>query len=193
MPLRSRRVRSSRRGVAVAPTGWQPDGSPVRVLGLDPGSRITGFGVLDISAKGVSYVASGCIRAGEGAMDGRLLAIFRHVGELMEQYQPGEVAIESVFMHRNPDSALKLGQARGAALVGACSSGAAIFEYAPSAVKQAVTGSGAADKLQVQEMIKTLLGIAGKLSVDASDALAIGLCHASHRGAVLRQSARSRT
>jgi crossover junction endodeoxyribonuclease RuvC len=154
----------------------------VRILGLDPGSRITGYGVVDAGKSGVRYVASGCIRVGNGAMAGRLLEIHRHVTELVNAYAPGEIAIERVFMHRNPDSALKLGQARGAALCGACHAGAPIFEYAPRAVKQTVTGTGAAEKAQVMHMIKALLALQGRVSADAADALAIAICHAQHRG-----------
>ncbi len=154
----------------------------VRILGLDPGSRITGYGVVDVGKTGVRYIASGCIRVGHGAMAGRLLEIHRHVTELVDAFAPGEIAIERVFMHRNPDSALKLGQARGAALCGACHAGAPVFEYAPRAVKQTVTGTGAAQKAQVMHMIKAMLALQGRLSADAADALAIAICHAQHRG-----------
>ncbi len=154
----------------------------VRILGLDPGSRVTGYGVVDAGQSGVRYVTSGCIRVGNGAMAGRLLEIHRHVTELVDTYTPAEIAIERVFMHRNPDSALKLGQARGAALCGACHTGAPVFEYAPRAIKQTVTGTGAAEKAQVQHMIKALLAVEGRIGSDAADALAIALCHAHHRG-----------
>ena len=161
----------------------------VRILGLDPGSRITGYGVVDVDRSGVRYVASGCIRVGSGAMAGRLLEIHRHVTELVNAYVPGEIAIERVFMHRNPDSALKLGQARGAALCGACHAGAPVFEYAPRAVKQTVTGTGGAEKAQVMHMIKALLALQGRVSADAADALAIAVCHAQHRnGAGIRRT-----
>ena len=163
----------------------------VRILGLDPGSRITGYGVVDVGQTGVRYVASGCIRVGSGAMAGRLLEIHRHVTELVMTYAPGEIAIERVFMHRNPDSALKLGQARGAALCGAAHAGAPVFEYAPRAVKQTVTGTGAAEKAQVLHMVKALLTLQGRLSADAADALAIAVCHAQHRGG--RVNGRSRS
>lgn len=158
----------------------------VRILGLDPGSRITGYGVVDAGRHGVRYVASGCIRVGNGEMAGRLLEIHRHVSELVATFAPREVAVERVFMHRNADSALKLGQARGAALCGACHAGAAVFEYAPRAVKQTVTGTGAAAKSQVLHMIKALLALEGRLGADAADALAIAICHAQHRGAPAR-------
>jgi crossover junction endodeoxyribonuclease RuvC len=157
----------------------------LRILGLDPGSRVTGYGVVDAGQSGVRYVASGCIRVGNGDMSGRLLEIHRLVTELVDAYGPGEVAIERIFMHRNPDSALKLGQARGAALCGACHSGAKVFEYAARAVKQTVTGTGAAEKKQVQHMIKALLAVEGRIGSDAADALAIALCHAHHRGGLL--------
>ena len=153
----------------------------VRILGLDPGSRITGYGVVDVGRSGVRYVASGCIRVGGGAMAARLLEIHRHVTELVDAYAPGEIAIERIFMHKNPDSALKLGQARGAALCGACHAGASVFEYAPRAVKQTVTGTGGAEKAQVLHMIKALLVLQGRVSADAADALAIAICHAQHR------------
>ena len=162
----------------------------VRILDLDPGSRITGYGVVDVGRTGVHYVASGCIRVGNGAMAGRLLEIHRHVTELVDTYTPGEIAIERVFMHRNPDSALKLGQARGAALCGACHAGAPVFEYAPRAVKQTVTGTGAAEKAQVLHMVKALLTLQGRLSADAADALAIAVCHAQHRGGTVNGRSR---
>lgn len=165
----------------------------VRILGLDPGSRVTGYGVVDAGSSGVRYVASGCIRVGDGAMAGRLLEIHRHVTELVDAFTPGEIAIERVFMHRNPDSALKLGQARGAALCGACHAGAPVFEYAARAIKRTVTGTGAAEKGQVQHMVKALLVLNGRLSADAADALAIALCHAQHRGGPLhRRTGRGR-
>jgi crossover junction endodeoxyribonuclease RuvC len=153
----------------------------VRILGLDPGSRITGYGVVDAGPRGVHYVASGCIRVGQGEMAGRLLEIHRHVTEIVVSFAPAEIAIERIFMARNPDSALKLGQARGAALCGACHTGAPVFEYAPRAVKQTVTGTGGAEKAQVMHMIKSLLSLEGRLSADAADALAIAVCHAQYR------------
>jgi crossover junction endodeoxyribonuclease RuvC len=155
---------------------------PVRILGLDPGSVVTGFGVVDVAPAGTTYLASGSIRAGRGGLADRLQLIFRHVTELVETYTPGEVAIERVFMHANPDSALKLGQARGAALCAAGRGGASIHEYTPREVKLAVTGTGAAEKTQVQHMVKALLGLQGRLAADAADALAIALCHSHHLG-----------
>lgn len=154
---------------------------PTRILGIDPGSLVTGFGVIDVTAQGARYVASGNIRTGRGEMAGRLRQIFENVLELVERHVPDEVAIERVFMHANPDSALKLGQARGAALCGATGRGASVHEYSAREVKLAVTGTGAADKAQVQHMVKALLGLEGRLAADAADALAIAICHANHR------------
>jgi len=154
----------------------------VRILGLDPGSVVTGFGVVDVAPTGTTYLASGSIRAGRGGLAERLQLIFGHVTELVETYAPGDVAIERVFMHANPDSALKLGQARGAVLCAAGRSGASIHEYTPREVKLAVTGTGAAEKAQVQHMVKALLGLQGRLGADAADALAIALCHSHHLG-----------
>lgn len=177
--MRGRRSRGLR--LQAAPAALRPTpAQPVRILGLDPGSLVTGFGVLDVGPTGTRYVASGGIRAGRGALAERLQVIFRHVAELVESYAPGEVAVERVFMHVNPDSALKLGQARGAAICGATVGGASVHEYTPREVKLAVTGTGAAEKAQVQHMVKALLAVEGRLGADAADALAIALCHSHH-------------
>lgn len=156
-------------------------GAPVRILGLDPGSQTTGYGIVDTAPRGAVYVASGTIRTGSRDFAGRLHEIFGTVREIVDEYGPQEVAVERVFMHRNPDSAIKLGQARGAALCGLAGSAATVFEYTPRAVKLALVGTGDAEKGQVQHMVKALLGIQGRLALDASDALAIALCHVSHR------------
>ena len=161
------------------------DSSAVRVLGLDPGSRVTGFGVLDVEGRQISYVASGAIRASSDDFTLRLHEIYQGVAQVMAQYRPGEVAIEKVFVHVNPDSALKLGQARGAAICATFQENRSTAEYTPREVKLAVTGSGAADKPQVAQMVKTLLGLQGRLQTDAADALAIALCHAHGRAARL--------
>jgi crossover junction endodeoxyribonuclease RuvC len=124
---------------------------------------------------------SGAIRAGSGSLAERLQEIFAGVDELTHEFRPDEVAIERVFMHRNADSALKLGQARGAALSGTFSARPRVYEYAPREVKLAVVGTGAAQKDQVQLMVRRLMNIAGPLAEDAADALAIALCHAHSR------------
>ena len=158
-------------------------GEPVRILGLDPGSQATGFGVIDWIDGDARYVASGAIRTGGREFPPRLRQIFEGVAQLMREYRPGEVAIERVFMHRNADSALKLGQARGAALCAAFTLDPEVFEYAPREVKLAVVGEGGAQKEQVQLMVRTLLKLQGELGADAADAIGIALCHAYSRQA----------
>lgn len=152
----------------------------VRILGLDPGSLCTGYAVVE-SGPRVTYVVSGSIRARGASLADRLQEIFAGVDKLANQYQPDEVAIERVFMHRNADSALKLGQARGAALSATFAVRPRVFEYAPREVKLAVVGTGAAQKEQVQLMVRRLLNLSGPLGADAADALAIALCHAHSR------------
>lgn len=152
-----------------------------RILGLDPGSLCTGFGVVEVAQAKVTYVASGIIRTQGESFAKRLQDIFAGVERLVGEYRPDEVAIERVFMHRNADSALKLGQARGAALCGTFVGRAVVFEYAPREIKLAVVGTGAAQKEQVQMMIKRLLNISGPMVADAADALAIAVCHANSR------------
>ncbi|MBT5223791.1 MAG: crossover junction endodeoxyribonuclease RuvC [Gammaproteobacteria bacterium] len=151
----------------------------VRILGIDPGSRLTGFGVIDETATGYQYLASGCLRIKGDNFPLRLKQIFAGISDIVEEYKPTEMAIEQVFMHKNADSALKLGQARGAAICAVQLFDIPVFEYAARQVKQAVVGKGSADKLQVQQMVKILLGISGELQIDASDALSISLCHAN--------------
>jgi crossover junction endodeoxyribonuclease RuvC len=150
----------------------------VRVLGIDPGSQRTGFGVLDATGTRLSYVASGVIRTSHGDFSARLCEIFRCMQTIVSQYQPQEIAIERVFVNRNPDSALKLGQARGAAICGTAESKAGIFEYATRQIKLAVVGSGSAEKSQVQMMMRSILKLDGPVSADAADALAAAVCHA---------------
>ena len=168
---------------AVAPGASSAAGAAVRILGIDPGSVATGFGVIDWARGTATYVASGTIRTRGGEFPPRLRQIFDGVLEVMREYGPGEVAVERVFMHRNADSALKLGQARGAALCAVFSSGPTVYEYAPREVKLAVVGQGGAQKEQVQLMVKTLLRLTGDLAPDAADAVGIALCHAYRREA----------
>jgi crossover junction endodeoxyribonuclease RuvC len=167
--------------------------TPIRVLGIDPGSQRTGFGVVDVLGARMMYVASGVIRTGQGEFAARLCEIFRCVKIVVEQYQPHEIAIERVFVNRNPDSALKLGQARGAAICGTADANAEVFEYATRQIKQAVVGTGSAEKGQIQLMMKSILKLDGALAEDAADALAAAVCHALRgrvRGAVLRAGSR---
>ncbi len=157
----------------------------MRIVGIDPGSRSTGFGVIDADGPQMAYVASGCIRTAKGTHVARLEEIFGSMREVLEQYTPGEIALEKVFVHRNADSAIKLGQARSAALCAAWGvlASSQVYEYAPRAVKQAVTGYGAAEKTQMQVMVKSILKLDGAINEDAADALAVALCHAQGRRA----------
>jgi len=148
------------------------------ILGIDPGSRITGYGIARCRGRELEYIDSGCIRVAELPMADRLNTIFQGLVSLIEQYRPSEVGIEQVFVARNPDSALKLGQARGAAIVAAASCGLAVHEYTARQVKQALVGKGSADKSQVQHMVQALLRLSRKPQADAADALAVALCHA---------------
>jgi len=158
-------------------------GDTVRILGIDPGSQATGFGLIDWCDGDARYVASGAIRTSGGEFPPRLRQIFDGVLELVREYRPGEVAIERVFMHRNADSALKLGQARGAAICAVFSAVPALYEYAPREVKLAIVGQGGAQKDQVQLMVRNLLRLRGELGPDAADAIGLALCHAYSRNA----------
>jgi crossover junction endodeoxyribonuclease RuvC len=153
-------------------------GATIRVLGIDPGSQCTGFGVVDAAGPRLTYVASGVIRTAHGDFAARLCEIFRCIQTVVAEYRPQEIAIERVFVNRNPDSALKVGQARGAAICGTADAQAEVFEYATRQIKQAVVGSGNAEKAQVQLMIKSILKLDGPMAVDAADALATAVCHA---------------
>ncbi|MCW8091480.1 crossover junction endodeoxyribonuclease RuvC [Alteromonas sp. ASW11-130] len=148
------------------------------ILGIDPGSRITGYGLIKRQAGKIHYVASGCIRVKGDELAPRLAQIYTGVSEIIRQYQPDEFAIEQVFMAHNPDSALKLGQARGAAIVAATQGELDVAEYSARQIKQAVVGKGSAEKTQVQHMVRHLLALSGTPQADAADALAVALCHA---------------
>jgi crossover junction endodeoxyribonuclease RuvC len=151
------------------------------ILGIDPGSRITGYGLIKEENRKISYIDSGCIRTSVGELSQRLLEIFNGICQLMENYLPDEVAIEQVFMHQNPSSALKLGHARGAAMVAAASHRLRISEYSAREVKQSVVGYGAAQKEQVKHMVVHLLMLTSPPQSDAADALAIAICHSHMR------------
>ncbi|MEP3350556.1 MAG: crossover junction endodeoxyribonuclease RuvC [Marinomonas sp.] len=155
--------------------------SVTRILAIDPGSRITGFGILDVVNGKTVYVNSGCIRLPDEALSVRLKHIFNNVSALLDEYKPNEFAIEEVFLAKNANSALKLGQARGAAIVAASIQELDVHEYAARRVKQSVVGNGNADKEQVQLMVQMLLQLSSKPQSDAADALAIALCHANTR------------
>jgi crossover junction endodeoxyribonuclease RuvC len=149
----------------------------IRILGIDPGSQITGYGIIDVEGRHSRYVGSGCIRLEARPLPERLRMIFESITTIIATYRPDEMAIEQVFMHRNPDSALKLGQARGVAICAGVMVDLPVSEYAPRAIKQAVVGSGGAGKEQIQYMVCALLNLQPGLQADAADALAAALCH----------------
>lgn len=151
-----------------------------RILGIDPGSRLTGFGVLDFVGDKATYVASGSIASAKGEFSDRLKLIFRSVSEIVAEYKPGVVAIESVFVSKNAGSALKLGHARSAAICATFEYDIEVFEYAPREIKKAVVGTGSASKEQIQHMVVAMLNLQGTPAPDAADALATALCH-GHR------------
>ena len=151
------------------------------ILGIDPGSRITGYGVIKSDGQKHTYVACGTVKILKEEIGERLAQIFQGVSEIVRQYQPMHAAIEQVFMARNANSALKLGQARGAAIVAMANQGLTVAEYSARSIKQAVVGYGAAQKEQVQHMVKLLLNLSQAPGPDAADALAIAICHAQTR------------
>lgn len=162
-----------------------------RILGIDPGSRFTGFGLIDTRRGGAQYVESGIIRVDPGPLDARLACIFCGVRELIAEFAPTTVSIENVFMHRNAASALKLGQARGAAIVAAAVAGVPVAEYTPAEIKLSVVGHGRASKAQIEFMVGRLLGLTTLPRADAADALAGALCHAQHMTLTAPASGRS--
>ena len=160
----------------------------MRILGIDPGSRLTGFGVVQVLSSGkVSYVASGVVRVPVIALAERLKLIYESISEVIDTYRPEVLAIEKVFMARNADSALKLGQARAAAILAGANGALPVSEYTALQIKQALVGKGHAQKEQVKHMVKVLLALSGNPQADAADALACAICHAHHA-----QTARAR-
>lgn len=161
----------------------------LRILGVDPGSRRTGYGLIEIDGPRNRWVAHGTIVAGEGDLPMRLKIIFDELNRVVAHYRPDETAIEEVFVKLNIGSALVLGQARGAAICALAQSGLPVFEYSPARVKQTVAGHGRAEKPQIQQMVKVLLKLPEPPPADAADALAVALSHAHLRGHALRVKA----
>ena len=159
----------------------------IRILGIDPGSRYTGYGLIETVSNKNRHIAHGRIDATKGEMPQRLLTIFNGLAEILREYQPQEVAIEETFVNRaNAQSALVLGQARGVAVCVCAQAGVPVAEYAAAQVKVAIAGNGRAEKQQVQHMVKVLLNLREALPADASDALAVALTHAHVRSTKLR-------
>ncbi len=162
----------------------------IRIIGIDPGLRNTGWGIIDCSGPRLAYAACGVIRADtSAALAQRLVFIHSALVEIITQYRPHEAAVEETFVNRDARATLKLGQARGAALLAPAGMGLRVAEYAPNKVKKSVVGTGHADKRQIGAMVRMLLPKARPESEDAADALAIAICHAHHRAAGLRLAA----
>jgi len=159
---------------------------PNRILGIDPGSRITGWGVIDMVGNRAVHVASGFLQLQGSSFIDRLYQVYCGIAEVVRETRPQQAAIEQVFMHRNADSALKLGQARGAAICAAAAGDLVLHEYTPSQIKQATVGKGNAAKEQVQHMVRILLNLPQTPQADAADALAVALCH-GHTGQTLKR------
>lgn len=152
-----------------------------RIVGIDPGSRLMGYGIIQIEGNRYTHIASGVVNTGKASPAEKLQTIYRELKEILSQYTPTHAAIEQVFMQHNVRSALVLGQARGAALVALSEQGLAVSEFTARQVKKAVVGYGNADKKQVQHMVRCLLNLQHTPTTDAADALAIALCHANTR------------
>jgi len=158
------------------------------ILGIDPGSRVTGFGLINSNGNKIDRVESGCIRTSGSSMQARLKTIFIELCAVIHEHQPEEAAIEEVFMGKNAGSALKLGQARGVALAACLANDLYVSEYSARKVKQSVVGTGAATKAQVKRMVQILLGITENIAEDSADALAIAICHANTQSRLIRLS-----
>jgi len=161
----------------------------IRILGVDPGARATGWAVIDVDGPRLGFCAAGVLRARAGdARAARLAAIFDGLADIIRTHVPVEAAVEATFVNASPRDALVLGEARGVALAAPAAAGLEVSEYAANTVKKAVVGRGHADKAQVQMMTRVLLPTAGRLAADAADALAVAICHAHSRGAAALKS-----
>ena len=161
--------------------------APTRIIGIDPGLRRCGWGVIETAGNRLSFVAAGTVTPPiEGSLAERLALLFAGLGEVLERFAPDEAAVEETFVNSGPRSALILGQARGVALLTPAVRSIEVSEYATNLVKKSVVGTGHADKSQIQLMVKTLLPAADFKGADAADALAVAICHAHHRGATMR-------
>ena len=164
----------------------------LRVLGIDPGSRVTGVGVVEAEGQALRHIYSACIRVGEGDLGPRLARIYRGVAEVIDKHGPEEVALEQIFLARNPHAALVLGHARGSALLAAVHRQRVVAHYSALEIKRAVVGTGRAAKEQVQHMVKMLLSLERNPPADAADALACAICHIHTRQMTARVSSREK-
>ena len=158
----------------------------IRILGIDPGSLQTGYGIIDMDGNRAVHVTHGQVTTQAGELSDKLHQIFRGISTVISEFKPDECAVEKVFMYRNADSALKLGQSRGTAITACAELNLPVFEYTANQVKQATVGKGHAEKAQVQYMVKVLLCLNGIPQADAADALAVALCHGHSRENILR-------
>ena len=161
----------------------------LRIIGIDPGSRLTGVGLVEVQGDRLKAIYHGTIKTGGGEFPERLGIIFNGVRDIVANFRPQVAAVETVFVSHNPSSAIKLGQARGAAVCALIDGGVSVAEYAPRAIKQALVGRGGADKVQVQHMVRVLLGLREALQEDAADALAVALCHHHTEGTLQKMAA----
>ncbi|MGC2203966.1 MAG: crossover junction endodeoxyribonuclease RuvC [Stellaceae bacterium] len=153
----------------------------MRVLGLDPGLRHTGWGIIDVAGNHLTHVADGVVHAAvEQPLAMRLVSLFRQITAVVERFRPDEAAVEETFVNRNPASTLRLGVARGVVLLAPAERGLPVAEYSANLVKKAVVGAGHAEKAQVQLMVRRLLPGCDGGAPDAADALAVAICHAQH-------------
>jgi crossover junction endodeoxyribonuclease RuvC len=160
----------------------------IRILGIDPGSRFTGYGIIEIDGNYARHLGHGIIRLQESGVSDKLRHLFRDLTSIIREFEPAEASIEKVFLHKNADSALKLGQARGCAITACADMDLPVYEYTANQIKQATVGRGHAAKQQVQHMIKILLCLDSAPGVDAADALAVALCHGHSREGLLRMN-----
>jgi len=158
------------------------------ILGIDPGSRITGYGLINATGNKLVFIDCGCIKTDTSPLPERLHQIFNGLSQVIERHSPQEAAIEGVFMGRNASAALKLGQARGSAIVACLQQNLLLEEYSARSVKQAIVGRGAAEKHQVQHMVKVLLGIKQQIQEDAADALGVAICHAHTQAGLIKMA-----
>ncbi len=164
-----------------------------RILGIDPGSVITGYAVIEIEGQKTRLLRADCLRLPSAPLAERLGLIYHGICAVIEELQPSEMAVEEVFVSRNPASAIKLGQARGAAICAGSATHLPVAEYSPAKIKQAIVGRGAADKQQIQHMVRMLLNLKEVLQADAADAAAVALCHLHHRQTATRMAAQGVT